>query len=383
MAVSRKKKKDDNDVSMAEFFTAIKLMEKEKGISAEAIYDAICNAITLAARHDYNGKDVVTCTVDEEKQQLKIVLRKNVVSEIVDPMLDLLPEEAEQYKTGAQPGDIVEVPLDPKKFGRVAAIKVKHILRQGIKDVEHGQVLKEFQSRNHEIVTARVTGIDSKSGNLVLEIGKAEAILPAGEQVPGEKFELGGLIKVYINDVRETEKGPKAMISRTHPGFINRLFEAEVPELYDGTVEIKMVCREAGSRTKIAVWSKDPNVDAIGACIGHRGARVGKIVDILGGEKIDIVKYSEDPAEFIVAALAPAEALSIEILDEEARSCRVIVPDSQLSLAIGNKGQNARLAARITGWKIDIKPESGLIDGISTDELDNLAIQEALSEAEE
>ena len=219
--------------------------------------------------------------------------------------------------------------------------------------------MQEFQSRHQELVTATVERIDPRSGAATLKIGKAEAVLPKSEQVGGEELREGDHVKVYVVDVKETEKGPRAMISRTHPDLVKRLFETEVPEIYDGTVEIKSVSREAGSRTKLAVWSKDPNVDAVGACIGARGARVGNVVNELGGEKIDIIEYSEDPAKFIAAALSPADVLSVEVDPDGMKACQVTVPDHQLSLAIGNKGQNARLAAKLTGWKIDIKPESG------------------------
>lgn len=346
-----------------EFFEAVKILEKEKGVPAELLYEKIQTAIIVAVRKNYHDKDVVCCEIKPEESELNVFLHKTVVNEISDPDTDILTEEAQKYKPSALPGDIVEIPLEPKQFGRIAAQTVKHVIRQGIREAERGQVMQEFQSRQQEITTAKVTRVDPVSGNATLEIGRAEAVLPKGEQVPGETIAEGDLIKVYIVDVRESEKGgPKAIISRTHPGLVKRLFETEVPEIYDGTVEIKAVSREAGSRTKLAVYSRDPNVDAVGACIGPRGARVGKVVDLLGGEKIDIVKYSETPAEFIAAALAPAEVLSVEIEDGAANSCHVTVPDTQLSLAIGNKGQNARLAAKLTGWKIDIKPESGFYE---------------------
>ena len=227
--------------------------------------------------------------------------------------------------------------LDTKDFGRIAAQTAKHVIRQGIRDAEKGQIMMEFQSKQQELVTAKILSVDPITGNATLEIGKAEAILPKGEQVPGEELTVGELIKVFIVDVRDTEKGPKAMISRTHQGLVKRLFETEVPEIYDGTVTINAISREAGARTKMAVSSKDENVDAIGACIGPRGSRVNKIVELLGGEKIDIVNYSEDPKQFVAAALAPANVLSVEIPDSEVKSCVVTVPDNQLSLAIGNK----------------------------------------------
>ncbi|MBQ0135771.1 MAG: transcription termination/antitermination protein NusA [Oscillospiraceae bacterium] len=345
-----------------EFFLAVELMAKEKGIPAEFLYEKIGNALVVSVRRMYNGKDIVFCNIDPEKQELSVYLRKNVVEEIVDEDEDILVAAAHQYKKNAKAGDIIEIPLDTKDFGRIAAQTAKHVIRQGIRDAERGQTMQEFQSHNQEIVTAKVLTVDPKTGNATLEIGKAEALLPHSEQIPGEELTDGDLIKVFIVDVRETEKGPKAMISRTHPGLVRKLFETEVPEITDGTVEIKEVSREAGSRTKIAVYSADENVDAVGACIGPRGARVAKVVDLLCGEKIDIVPYSEDPALFVGAALAPADVVRVDILSLEEKSCKVIVPDTQLSLAIGNKGQNARLAAKLTGWKIDINPESGFYE---------------------
>jgi len=259
----------------------------------------------------------------------------------------------------AQIGDTVDILLQPKQFGRIAAQTAKHVIRQGIREAERGQMLRDFQNKEHDIVTAMVTRIDTKKGVVTVEMDGSETILPKSEQMPGEELVEGDRIRVYVVEVAASERGPRIMISRTHPGLVKRLFEMEVPEIYDGTVEIKAVSREAGSRTKIAVYSKDENVDAIGSCIGPKGARVAKIVDELGGEKIDVVKYSEKPEEFIAAALSPANVLSVVVDPDGAKSCRVTVPDSQLSLAIGNKGQNARLAAKLAGWKIDIRPESG------------------------
>ena len=249
--------------------------------------------------------------------------------------------------------------LDPKQFCRIAVQVARNTIRQGIRDGEKSQVLVEFQSKVQEIVSAQVERVDPKTGNATIRIGKAEAVLPRGEQVAGEVIHEGDTIKVYVADVKNTEKGPRVIISRTHPDFVKRLFEKEVPEIYDGIVEIKSVSREAGSRTKIAVFSRDENVDPRGACIGPRGVRVGAIVNELAGEKIDVVEYSEDPVKFIAAALSPAEVVKVEVDPNGEKVCKATVPDSQLSLAIGNKGQNARLAAKLTGWKIDIRPESG------------------------
>ena len=342
-----------------EFFEALKLMEEEKGISAEFLAEKIENAIVTAVKKEYGGRDIVFCDIDLEKQKMRVYIRKNVVDEVEDVYTDLTPEQAAEYKKNAVVGDVVEIELDTKKFGRIMAQTCKHVIRQGIKEAEKGQTLAEFQSRNRELVTAIVERIDPKTGNATVNIGRGEAILLKNEQVPDEIIREGDHIKVYIVDVKETEKGPKAIISRTHPGLVKRLFEMEVPEIFDGTIEIKSVSRQAGVKSKLAVYSENEDIDAVGACIGQRGNRVNKIVDELSGEKIEIVKYSEDPVEYISEALSPAKVVSVEIVSEDPKACRVSVPDSQLSLAIGNKGQNVRLAARLTGWKIDIRPESG------------------------
>lgn len=346
-----------------EFFEAVKMLETEKGLSAEYLYEKISTAIVVAAKHDYNGKDIVHCDIDPEKEKIKVYVRKNVVEEIEDEDEDMLLEDAQAIRKSAKVGGTIDIPLKTKDFGRIVAQTAKHVIRQGIREAERGKQLAESQSKNQELVTAKINRIDPVTGNATLEIGKTIAILPKAEQVPGEVLTEGDSIKIFVVDVKESGKGPKIMISRTHPNLVRRLFETEVPEIFDGTIEIKSISREAGSRTKIAVFSKDENVDAIGACIGPRGQRVSNIVDALGGEKIDIITYSEDNAKFISAALAPSDVCSVEILDEEAKSCRATVPDDQLSLAIGNKGQNVRLAAKLTGWKIDIKPESGFYEG--------------------
>ena len=347
------------DKTNKEFKEAIELFQKEKGISKELLCEKICNAVAVAARKEFGVKEGIFCEIDPETYELKIYIHKMAVEEVFDPATEISIEDAQEYKPGAVFEDDVVVPLKLESLGRIAAQTVKHTVRQGVREIEHEQVLKEFQSKNREIVTAKIANIDPVTGDATVTIAKSETLLPKKEQIPGEKLSVGDTVKIYIVDVKETEKGPKIMVSRVHTGLVKRLFEQEVPEIYDGSVEIKSVSREAGSRTKIAVYSKDENVDAIGSCIGPKGSRVNKIIEMLGGEKIDIVKYSEDPKEYIAAALAPAEIISVEIVDEAARSCRVTVPEAQLSLAIGNKGQNARLAARLTGWKIDIKPFYG------------------------
>lgn len=342
-----------------EFFEALRFMEAEKGIPAEYIAEKISAAIVVALRKDYGTTENITCTIDCEKEIFKVILRKDIVEEVTDPRVQILRDEAKaQYKAKAD-AEFVEIEMDTRQFGRIVATTAKHVIRQGIRDVERSQTLSEFQSHNRELLTAVIQRIDPKTGNAAVTIGKSEATLPKLEQVPGEELHEGDHVKVYVVDVKDDERGAKVKISRTHPGLVKRLFETEVPEIFDGTIEIKSVSRQAGSRTKLAVWSANPEIDPVGACIGPRGARVNTIVEELSGEKIDIVKYSDDPVAFISEALSPSKVVSVEIISEEPKSAKVTVPDAQLSLAIGNKGQNVRLAAKLTGWKIDIRPESG------------------------
>ncbi len=357
--MARAKKSEAVVDNTNEIFDALQMMAEESGIPATYLADKISSAIIVAAKKDYGGRDVVFCNMDIEKRIFKVYVRKTVVSEIEDEYTQILLEDALKYSKEAMVGEFVDIPLETRKFGRIVAQNAKHVIRQGVKEAERGQTFEELQSRNKELVTAIVQRVDPKTGNATITIGRGEAVLPKTEQVPDEVLVEGSHIKVYIVDVKNEDRGPKAMISRTHPGLVKRLFETEVPEIYDGTIEIKSISRQAGARTKMAVWSANPEVDAIGACIGPKGVRVNQIVEELGGEKIDIVKYSENPVEFITEALSPAKVVSVEIESEEAHSCKVKVPDGQLSLAIGNKGQNVRLAAKLTGWKIDIHPESG------------------------
>ena len=281
---------------------------------------------------------------------------------VENPGTQMSLEDAKKLSAKYEVGSIVNLPVDNVEFGRIAAGNGKQVIIQGLREAESGMVYEEYNSKQHEILTGVVTRIDPRNGSVALRIGTGaeatDAILTAGEQVKGETLVEGQRIKVYLVDVRRQSRGPQVVISRTHPGLVKRLFELEVPEIYDGTVEIRSIAREAGSRTKMAVWSNDANVDPIGACVGPRGQRVNNIVEELRGEKIDIIKYSDDPAEYIAAALAPADVVEVRMADDGSKACRVIVPDDQLSLAIGKEGQNARLAARLVGYKIDIKPKS-------------------------
>ena len=358
-----KKQKEPVGFNPAEIFAALALLEKERGIPQSFMMEKIVQALTTAYKRDHADVENVIVDVDEAHQNLKMFVQKNVVEEedYVDPANEMPIEEAKRLSAKYEVGDIVNIPVDTVEFGRIAAGNGKQVIIQGLREAEHGMIYDEFNSKQHEILTGTVVRIDPRNGNVILKIGtgseSTEAVLSQNEQVVGETLTEGQMVKVYLVEVRRTTRGPQVLISRTHPGLVKRLFELEVPEIYDGSVEIRSIAREAGNRTKMAVWSEDENIDPIGACVGPRGQRVNAIVEELRGEKIDIIKYSEDPAEFIAAALAPADVLEVR-LAPEGKACRVIVPDDQLSLAIGKEGQNARLAARLTGYKIDIKPAS-------------------------
>ncbi|MGE4549612.1 MAG: transcription termination factor NusA, partial [Intestinibacillus sp.] len=341
---------------------AIDQLEKEKGIPADYMLDRVGQALLTAYKRDNAGMtDNVYVVPDREKKEIRMFVRKTVVDDVYEPYEELSLEEAREYKKNAMIGDVIDIDIPTKSFGRIAAQTAKQVIIQGIREAERGMVLSEFTSKEHEILTAVVSRIDPRNGAVILEITsqgeKTEAVLSSSEQVRGETLVEGQRVKVYVIEVRKGQRGPQVLISRTHPGLVKRLFELEVPEIHDGVVEVRSIAREAGNRTKIAVMSNDPNVDPIGACVGTRGARVGNIVDELGGEKIDIIKWSADTAAFVSSALAPADVIAAYV-GPDGKSCRVIVPDDQLSLAIGKEGQNARLAAKLTGCKIDIAPAS-------------------------
>ncbi len=341
-----------------EIFAALAMLEKERGIPQSFMMGKIIQALTTAYKRDHEGVEFVVVDVDEEKKDLKMYVQKEIVEEVENPASQISLEEAKRISAKNELGGMVNFPVESVEFGRIAAGNGKQVIIQGLREAEHGMIYDEWGSKQHEILTGTVSRIDPRSGNVMLRIGTGteatEAVLTMNEQVPGEELHEGQMVKVYLVEVRRSTRGPQVLISRTHPGLVKRLFELEVPEIYDGTVEIRSIAREAGNRTKLAVWSEDPNVDPIGACVGPRGQRVNAIVDELRGEKIDIIKYSEDPAEFIAAALSPADVVSVQLSDE-GKACRVTVPADQLSLAIGKEGQHARLAARLTGYKIDIK----------------------------
>ena len=350
------------ELDVAEFFAAIDLIEKERGIPKEYMLDKIKLALVSAYRRDHEDVgDNIVLDADPEKQTVRMFIRKDVVETVDNPGSEISLEEARAKLPRAQLGDVISIEVKTRNFGRIAAQTARQVIIQGMREAERGMIFDEFSSKEHEILTGVVTRIDPRTGGASIRITSGsewtEAYLAPGEQVKGEVYTVDMRIKVYVVEVRHATRGPQVLISRTHPGLVKRLFELEVPEIYDGTVEVKSIAREAGSRTKLAVWSADPNVDPIGACVGPRGQRVNNIVEELKGEKVDIIKWSEDPGEYVAAALAPADVVSVTTF-ADGKSCRVIVPDDQLSLAIGKEGQNARLAAKLTGFKIDIKPES-------------------------
>ena len=342
-----------------EFFEALAMLEKEKGIPMQYLIEKIEAAISIAIKRDENGAEDNVVEINPETGRFYVAVRKTVVEEIEDPANEILKAEAAKYNKTAAVGDIIEIPLETKDFGRIAAQAAKHVIRQGIREAERERIMQEYQSHCNDIITATVLRTDAKTGNVTLElVNKTEAVLPKSEQVPGETFADGQRIRVYVMDVFAGDKGPRMKISRTRAGLVERLFEMEVPEIAGGKVLIKGIAREAGSRTKMAVHSTEVLIDPVGACVGQRGDRVTRVVDELRGEKIDIIKWSENPAEFIANALNPANVREVYTEASGQRSCIVVVPDNQLSLAIGKEGQNARLAAKLTGWKIDIKSQS-------------------------
>ena len=346
----------------AEFFSAIADIEKEKGIPQSYMIEKIEQALLAALRKDYpQSAECARVVLDPVSKTVEMFLQKSVVEEVENPNTEYTLEEAREIEPDVTLGGFINEPVDTNKFGRIAAQAAKQVIIQGIREAERNIVYNEFTSKEHEILTGVVTRVDPRTGGVSIQIGSSsehtEAMLSAGECIASEHLQDGDRIKVYVIEVRRTTRGPQILISRTHPGLVKRLFELEVPEINEGIVEIKSIAREAGNRTKIAVDSNDPEVEPIGACVGTKGSRVNAIVNELGGEKIDIVRYSENPAEYIASALAPSEVVDVMMHEDEV-SCRVIVPDNQLSLAIGKEGQNVRLAARLTGFKIDIKPES-------------------------
>ncbi|MGF2615687.1 transcription termination/antitermination protein NusA [Rossellomorea vietnamensis] len=339
----------------SQLLEALNVLEKEKGISRDVIIEAIEAALVSAYKRNFNQAQNVRVDLNLETGSMRVFARKEIVDEVFDSRLEISLEDAKQINPGYDTGDIVELEVTPKDFGRIAAQTAKQVVTQRVREAERGIIYSEFADREEDIMTGIVQRQDGRF--IYVALGKIEALLPVNEQMPNESYKPHDRIKVFITKVEKTTKGPQIFVSRTHPGLLKRLFEIEVPEIFDGTVEIKSVAREAGDRSKISVSAANEEIDPVGACVGTRGARVQAIVNELKGEKIDIVQWSEDPVTFVANALSPSKVLDVQV-DEDAKATRVVVPDYQLSLAIGKRGQNARLAAKLTGWKIDIKSET-------------------------
>ncbi|AVX20723.1 MULTISPECIES: transcription termination factor NusA [Carboxydocella] len=338
-----------------ELLEALVDLMREKGLDKEVIIEALEAALVSAYKKNFGTGDNVRVDINRDTLELKVFARKTVVEEVADQTQEISLTEARKINPRYDLGDVVELEVTPRNFGRIAAQNAKQVVIQKLREAERGLIYEEFANREGDIVTGIVQRIERD--NVIIDLGKTEALLSKSEQMPTEEYHSGDRIKTYVVEVKRTNKGPQVYVSRTHPGLMKRLFELEVPEIREGIVEIKAVAREAGYRSKIAVHSRDENVDPVGACVGQKGARVQMVVNELKGEKIDIIPWHPDPAVFVAAALSPAKVVKVEIRDME-KMARVIVPDYQLSLAIGKEGQNARLAAKLTGWKIDIKSES-------------------------
>lgn len=338
-----------------EFLEAMEQIAKEKGISKDLLFEAIDLALVSAYKKNFGTSQNVKVLIDKQTGEVEVYALKTVVETVESDLLEISLEEAKSINRNYEVGDTIERKVTPKNFGRIAAQTAKQVVVQKIREAERGIIFDEYITRENELVTGLVQR--KEKNNLYVDLGKTEAVLPATEQVITENYNMNDRLKCFILEVKKTTKGPQIILSRSHPGLVKRLFELEVPEIQTGVVEIKNISREAGSRTKLAVFSHDSNVDAVGACVGQKGQRVQAIVDELKGEKIDIIEWSDDPAALVASALSPAKVIEVET-DKNLGTAHVVVSDSQLSLAIGKEGQNARLAAKLTGWKIDIKSES-------------------------
>lgn len=345
----------------AEFYNALEALEKEKGISKEYMLEKVEAALTSAFRRELGGAENVRIVLDPVKRDMKVIRLMTIVEEVTDPNTEMSQEQALAAKAekkakgrSTRVGAVMEIELNPKNFRRLSAQAAKQVIIQGIREAERTHMVEEYESKKESVITATVDKTDPENGNVILNTGTGYATLIRDEQIPGEKFEVGDRVKVIVTEIHAGEShGPIVTLSRTHPNFVRRLFELEIPEVADGTVKVKNVSREPGSRAKVSVYSEDANVDPVGACIGPRGTRIAPVLAELSGEKIDVIRYSENPAEYVGEALSPAKVISVEMENE--RTCRVRVAPEQLSLAIGKEGQNAKLAARLTGCKIDIK----------------------------
>lgn len=338
-----------------EFINAINALEKEKGIDKSVLIDAIENALVSAYKKNYGSAQNVRVAVDSNDGSFKVYAKKTVAEEVLDDSVEMSLADAQKINIAYEPGDVIELEVTPGSFGRIAAQTAKQVVVHRLREAERGVVFDKFIEREGELMNAVIHRVDKNS--ILLELDSAEGIMPISESIPGEKYNINDHLKVYVMEVRKTTKGPQIVVSRTHPGLLKRLFEIEVPEIMQNVVQIKSIAREAGSRTKIAVYSEDENVDPVGSCVGQKGSRIDRIVAEIGNEKIDVIPWSADPIEFIANSLRPAKVLMVQINESE-KAAKVVVPDYQLSLAIGREGQNARLAAKLTGWKIDIKSQT-------------------------
>ncbi|MBO8159393.1 transcription termination factor NusA [Thermosyntropha sp.] len=344
----------------SDLIQALHEIEKERGIPKTALVEAIKSAINTAYKKNFGTAQNVSVEFDEETGEVKVFSQKTIVENVKDPRLEISVEEAEELYPGCKLGDVVYIEVTPANFGRIAAQTAKQVVIQKLREAERSIIYEEFLEREGEIVTGTIERIETKT--VYINLGRVEGIMLPADQMPTEKYELGQRVKAYIYEVKNSPKGPNIFVSRTHPYFLRRLFELEVPEIYDGIVEIKSIAREAGFRSKVSVYSLDEKVDSVGSCVGPKGIRVQNIVNELNGEKIDVIKYDSDPGKYIANALSPSKVIAV-YADPAEKTARVIVPDNQLSLAIGKEGQNARLAAKLTGYKIDIKSESQVSEG--------------------
>ena len=346
---------NNQTVDAGEFISALDALSKERRLNKEVLFSAIEVALITAFKKNYGKTANVRASIDRNTGAVEVLSCKTVREEVTDPICEMTLDEARAINNRYEIGDIVEVPVTPRNFGRIAAQTAKQVVLQHIREAERGGIYDEYSQKENEILTAIVQRIENKQ--VYVELGRTEGLLEPKEQMPGEELKVNDRIKVYVLEVSRLGRGPQVYVSRTNPGLVKRLFEMEVPEIVTGVVQIKSIAREAGFRTKMAVFSTDPMVDPVGSCVGPRGMRVENVVEELKTEKIDIIKWSSDPAEYIANALNPARVISVYVSDTE-KAARVVVPDNQLSLAIGKEGQNARLAAKLTGWKIDIKSQS-------------------------
>ena len=341
---------------MKEFVNALDELEKERGINKDYLLESLETALVTAYKKDFDSEDNVKVTIDKESGDIHVYSTRTAVEKVEDPLLEIHIDEARKISKKYNVGDTVDVEIIPKNFGRIAAQTAKQVVVQKIREAERNIVFSEFNDKKGEIVSGLIQKADSNI--VVLDLGKLEGVMPAKEQIPTEKYNVNDKIRGYVLDVQRGIKGiPQVIVSRSHPDFVRKLFEFEIPEIYEGLIEIKNVSRDAGSRSKVAVYSKDPNIDPVGSCVGQKGVRIQNIINELNGEKIDVIEWNEDPSIYIEASLLPAQVLAVDVKEDE-KFAQVIVPDDQLSLAIGKSGQNARLAAKLTNWKIDIKSES-------------------------